>query len=90
MSVEYCPTEDIIGDYFTKSLQGSQFRNAILGIDEIDITRYNSEASAMLKKKKEELSFIYTPPLGYYIVLYLKRQKRFCNRSPVYSIVCTE
>ena len=25
-SVEFCPTFDMIGDYFTKSLQGSQFR----------------------------------------------------------------
>jgi len=42
MSMEYCPTEDMISDYFTKSLQGSQFRrfrNAILGIDEIDIAK---------------------------------------------------
>jgi len=63
MSVEYCPTEDMIGDYFTKSLQESKFRrfrNAILGIDEIDIVRYNSKARAILKKKKkkEELSII--------------------------------
>ena len=61
MSVEYCPTEDMIGDYFTKSLQGSQFRrfrNAIMGIDEVDIPRYNSEARAMLKKKKEALSIV--------------------------------
>ena len=25
-SVEFCPTFDMIGDYFTKALQGSQFR----------------------------------------------------------------
>ena len=61
MSVEFYPTEDMIGDYFTKSLQGSQFRrfrNAILGIDEIDIARYNSKARVMLEKKKEGLSII--------------------------------
>ena len=58
VSIEYCPTEDMIGDYHTKSLQGSQFRrfrNAILGIDEIDIAKYNTDARAMLKKKKEKL-----------------------------------
>jgi hypothetical protein len=41
LNVEYCPTLDMIADYFTKPLQGSQFhrfRNLILGIEEIDIT----------------------------------------------------
>ena len=36
-SVEFCPTFDIIEDYFTKSLQGSQFRrfrNIVIGIHE--------------------------------------------------------
>jgi len=54
----HCPTEDMIGDYHTKSLQGSQsrrFRNAILGIDEIDIAKYDTDARAILKKKKEKL-----------------------------------
>ena len=39
-SVEFCPTFDMIGDYFTKALQGSQFRrfrNILLGIHEDDI-----------------------------------------------------
>jgi len=26
MSIEYCPTEEMIGDFMTKALQGSQFR----------------------------------------------------------------
>ena len=26
VSVEYCPTEEMIGDFFTKPLQGSLFR----------------------------------------------------------------
>jgi len=32
-SVKFCPTADMIGDFFTKSLQGSQFvrfRNLVL------------------------------------------------------------
>ena len=40
-SVEFCPTFDMIRDYFTKALQGSQFRrfhNIVLGIHEDDIT----------------------------------------------------
>jgi KUP system potassium uptake protein len=27
LTVEYCPTEDMLGDMFTKPLQGSQFRH---------------------------------------------------------------
>ena len=57
LSVKYCPTFDMIGDFATKSLQGSQFRrfrNVILGIHEVDIAKYNAEARAYLKKKKEE------------------------------------
>ena len=41
--VQYCPTEEMIADYFTKPLQGSlfkKFRNMILGIMEDDIGVY--------------------------------------------------
>ena len=37
IQVEYCPTGDIIADYFTKPIQESifkKFRNMILGINE--------------------------------------------------------
>ena len=33
----HCPTDDMIGDYFTKPLQGAKFikfRNLIMGIDD--------------------------------------------------------
>ena len=63
-SMEFCPTFDMIGDYFTKALQGSQFRrfhNIILGIHEDDIPAYNASGRALfeerklkLKKQKEE------------------------------------
>ena len=46
LSVDNCPTMDMIADYFTKPLQGSQFRrfrNVILGIQEVDIPRYNQQ-----------------------------------------------
>jgi hypothetical protein len=36
VSIEYCPTGEMLGDFFTKPLQGSQFRkfrNAILNCD---------------------------------------------------------
>ena len=62
--MEFCPTFDIIGDYFTNSLQGSQlrrFRNIVLGIHEDDIPAYNALGKALLedrklilKKEKEE------------------------------------
>jgi hypothetical protein len=36
VSIVYCPTDDMIGDFHTKPLQGEKFRkfrNAILGCD---------------------------------------------------------
>ena len=64
VSVEFCPTFDMIGDYFTKALQGSQFRwfrNIGIGIHEDDIPAYNASGRALfeerklkLKKEKEE------------------------------------
>jgi hypothetical protein len=56
LNVEYCPTLDMIGDYFTKPLQGSllrKFWNTILGINEEDIPAYNADARAMLKRRSE-------------------------------------
>ena len=58
ISIEYCPTEDMVGDYHTKSLQGSpfrRFRNTIMGIKEEDIAQYNTDARQMLKEMKEKL-----------------------------------
>ena len=52
ISIEHCPTLDMIGDYFTKQLQGSQFkrfRNTILGIVEEEIGRYNATARAYIQ-----------------------------------------
>ena len=51
-SIELCATLEMIGDYFTKALQGYQlrcFRNIILGIHEDDIPAYNSSGSALLE-----------------------------------------
>jgi len=43
VSIEYCPTTEMIADYFSKLLGGSQFRkmwNLMLGIDEKDMSDY--------------------------------------------------
>ena len=43
LNVRYCPTLNMISDYFTKPLKGSlfcKFRNTILGIPETYIPRY--------------------------------------------------
>ena len=43
LNVSYCPTLNMIGDYFTKPLQGSlvcKFQNTILGITETEIPMY--------------------------------------------------
>ena len=53
--MEYCPTFDIIGDYFTKALQGSQlrrFHNIVLRIHEDDIPAYNASGRALLEDRK--------------------------------------
>ena len=53
--MEFCPTFDMIGVHFTKTLQGSQFRrfrNIILGIHEDDIPAYNASGRAFLEERK--------------------------------------
>ena len=62
--MDFCPTLYIIGDYFTKALQGSQLRcfcNIILDIHEDDIPSYNEYVREFLEyqnikieKEKEE------------------------------------
>ena len=45
VTVEYCPTEEMLADYFTKPLQGSLFRklrNAILGITDAEYLTYKA------------------------------------------------
>ena len=57
-SVEFCPTLDMVGDYFTKELYGPQFRqfrNIILGIHEDDIPAYNTSVIALIEERKLEL-----------------------------------
>jgi len=57
VSIEYCPTADMVGDFHTKSLQGSQFcrfRDIILGIKKCDTAGYNIQARQYLKERKEK------------------------------------
>ena len=40
VSIQHCPTDDMVGDYFTKPLQGSKFvrfRNLIMVYEEHDM-----------------------------------------------------
>ena len=53
--MEFCPTLDMIRDYFTKVLQRSQFRrfrNIIFGIHEGDIPYYNALKRALIEERK--------------------------------------
>ena len=46
ISIEYCPTEEMIADYFTKPLQGSLFRwfrNAVLGMTDSEYLQYKDD-----------------------------------------------
>ena len=52
MRVEYCPTENMLADYFTKPLQGSRFkeyRNYIMGYKPIS-GLFNSTFSLMKER----------------------------------------
>ena len=51
MRVEHCPTESMIGDFFTKPLQGIKFRNfrdLILNINSADYPQPNMEDASVL------------------------------------------
>ena len=53
--MEFCPTLDMIADYFMKALQGSQFccyRNIILDIYKDDNTSYTASKRAFIEEKK--------------------------------------
>ena len=53
--MEFCPTLDIIGDYFTGALHGYQlrrFRNIILGIHEDDIPSFNAFRRALIPGRR--------------------------------------
>ena len=57
--MEFCPTFDMIGDYFTKALQGYQFRrfrNIVLGTHEDDIPAYNASGRALIEELKRKLN----------------------------------
>ena len=48
LTVEYCPTGSMTGDFFTKPLQGAQFikfRKEILNLEYDDLSMYNIERS---------------------------------------------
>ena len=54
ISIEHCPTLDMVADVLTKPLQGSLFqrhRNTIMGIDGKEIASYNLLARNLLKNK---------------------------------------
>ena len=58
LSIKICPTLDMIGDYLTKTLQGSQFCcicNTIIGIHEDDIPSYNISGRAFIEERKIKL-----------------------------------
>ena len=46
IEIHYCPTKEVIGDFFTKPLQGAlfmKFRNSILGITAEDCPQYKED-----------------------------------------------
>lgn len=54
MKILYCPTKEMMADFYTKPLQGSLFkthRNAILGITDIDTPLYVDQYTQYIKSK---------------------------------------
>ena len=55
VSVEFCPTELMLADFFTKPLQGSlfqKFRRVVMGYDPLSVLQ--DEYSARLKERAEK------------------------------------
>ena len=53
--IEYCPTKEMVADFFTKPLQGSQFyklRDQIMNIDPNN--KYHSDHRSVLRKKNDD------------------------------------
>ena len=56
--MQFFPTLEMVGGYFTKALQGSQLcqlRNIIIGIHEDDIPAYNASVRSFLEELKLKL-----------------------------------
>ncbi|KAG7374846.1 reverse transcriptase RNA-dependent DNA polymerase [Nitzschia inconspicua] len=59
LSIEYCPTGDMIADYFTKPLQGSSFRKMLKQILNIDDDMINSSPQECVKDNDIETNRVY-------------------------------
>jgi hypothetical protein len=64
IEIEYCPTEEMLADFFTKPLQGSlfvKFRNRILNIDPADEQDTESaEPRSVLENEENEKPELWT------------------------------
>ena len=57
MVVEYCPTHEMLADYYTKPLQGALFRklrSVIMGFQHINILKKHNLQSPVMKERIEE------------------------------------
>ena len=58
MSIEYCPTEMMVADFYTKPLQGKLFRlfrSIILNLDDADMKEHCERSNSPYKPKNDEL-----------------------------------
>jgi len=59
IKIEYCPTEDMLADFFTKPLQGSlfrKFRDVVMGYAHIDTLKTKAEARAEQERVRNGVS----------------------------------
>ena len=76
----------MIGDYLTNPLQGSLFRNfhnLILGIEEADVTKYNTKAHEWIKEREQKKSALTKTFQGWWMRAQdcdgIKREVRISN-----------
>jgi hypothetical protein len=55
VKVEYCPTGEMLGDFFTKPLQGTfrKFRNHVLNLNGDPIYEHRQDRRSVLRKQQE-------------------------------------
>ena len=87
IDLQYCPTESMVADFFTKPLQGKLFkylRNMIMGITPLTLEERveKHEKSSVKKGKKSNSETRVNTPLWRYLTL-----KRMLSRQAIMSIM---
>jgi hypothetical protein len=64
VEIKWCPTRDMVADFMTKPLQGSNFRrlrDLIMGMTSIKRSKNPTSSSVKLKKRKKKAERLVSP-----------------------------